>query len=94
MTYSLNILHSPSSVTQSEHCCESLEFCLSERFGENICNIIVCGNVLHVDIAVLNGLANEMTNIDMFGPHMEFVVLHERDSTLVVAVKGCWIFKW
>jgi len=49
---------------------------------------------LHVDFAVLDGLANEMiANIDMFGPRVEFVVLRERDSTLVVAVKGCWIFE-
>jgi hypothetical protein len=94
MTYSLNILHSPSSVPQSKLLHEVFKFCLGKGFGENIGNIFVRRDILHVDIAVLDSLANVViTDIDVFGSCMELIVLREHDCTLVVAIKGCRFFK-
>src|SRR5258705_143466 len=91
----LYILHSPSSIAQSEHLCESFELRLSKWLCKNISDIVIHRNVLHVNGAVLNGLANKMIfYVDVFRAHVEFIVLHERDSTLIVAIESGRFLKW
>src|ERR1700736_6642904 len=88
-------LHSPSSIAQSEHLSESFELRLSKWLRKNICDIVVCWNVLHVNGAVLDSLANEMIMyVNVFRARMEFIVLRERDSTLIVAIESGQFLKW
>ena len=37
-----------------------LDFCLGEGLGEYVCDVVIGMNVLHVDMAVLDGMANGM----------------------------------
>jgi hypothetical protein len=88
-------LHSPSSIAQSEHLSESFELPLSKWLRKDISDIVVCRNVLHVNGAILNGLANKMiTYVDVFRARVEFIVLHKRDSTLIVAIKSGRFLEW
>ena len=88
-------LHSPSSIAQSEHLSESFELCLNKWFYKDISDIVIHRNVLHVNGAVLDGLANKMIMyVDVFRAHMEFIVLRERDSTLIVTIESGWFLIW
>ena len=91
----LYILHSPSSIAQSEHLRELFELRLSKWLRKDISDIVVHQNVLHVNGAVLNGLSNKMiTYVDVFRARVEFIVLRERDSTLIVAIKSGRFLEW
>ena len=65
-----------------------LEFFPSQRFGEDINNLIFSRLVQQLDVPLLYQLSDEMmVNFNMLGPCMEHRILCQLDRTLIVTVQ-------
>jgi hypothetical protein len=59
----------------------------NQGFYQNICNLLICGNILKLDCSLLDPVLNEMiSNINMLEPIMEYWILREFDTTMIITV--------
>jgi hypothetical protein len=64
------ILHHSKFVSE-EH---KLPF--NQGFGQNICNLVVCGNKMKLHYSLLDPISNEVVfDLNMLGPIMEYWIL-------------------
>jgi hypothetical protein len=56
-------------------------------FGENVCNLLICGDILELDCSLLDPISDEVIfDLNMLGPVMEYWILIEFDTTLIIIV--------
>jgi hypothetical protein len=59
----------------------------NQGFGQNICNLLICGNILKLDCSLLDPISDEVIyDLNMLGPVMEYWILREFDTTLIITV--------
>lgn len=64
---------------------EVQELLWTKRFGQNVCNHVVCGNINDVAFLSFHEFADEMvTDVNMFDPTIMSRVNRQEDSTVVV----------
>ena len=72
-------------ICKSEHVSESFKLFLSKRFGEDVCNLIICGTMLKMDCLGLYMMSNQMILcVDVFGSIMESRILSQLDCRSIV----------
>jgi hypothetical protein len=58
-----------------------------QRFGQNICNLLIYGNILKLHFSLLDPILDEVvSDLNMLGPVMEYWILQEFDTTHIIAV--------
>jgi hypothetical protein len=65
-----DILHHSKFISKED------KLALYQGFGENVCNLLICGDVLELDCALLNLVSDEVIpDLNMFRPVMEYWIL-------------------
>jgi hypothetical protein len=65
-----------------------------ERLRKYVSYVIFSRQILHVDLTNLDGFANKViSNIDVLGSGMEFIVLAYGDRGLIVHVEHGWAIR-
>ena len=78
-----SILHRSKSLT------EVLELCPGKRFGEDICNMLMCRKVLHVYFFPLHHVSNIMIfYLNVFLFTMKHMILKEIYIALVITMNN------
>jgi hypothetical protein len=58
-----------------------------QGIGQNMCNLLICGNVMKLHCSLLDPILDEVIyDLNMLGPVMEFWILREFDTTLIITV--------
>ena len=71
-------------VSKSKHVSESFKLFSSKLFGEDVCNLIICGTMLKMDCLGLYMMLNQMVlNVDVFDLIMESGILDQLDCISV-----------
>lgn len=74
-----------SGVSKSEHVSESFKLFSSKCFGEDVCNLIICGTMSKMDCLGLYMMSNQMILcVDVFGSIMESRILSQLDCRSIV----------
>ena len=91
ITYNPNGLYSNNpalirrGVSKFEHVSESFKLFSSKRFGEDVCNLIICGKMSKMYCLGLYMMLNQMILcVDMFGLIMESRILSQLDCGSIV----------
>ena len=72
-------------VSKSEHVSKSFKLFSSKRFGEDVCNLIICGTMPKMDCLGLYIMSNQMILcVDVFGSIMESGILSQLDCRIIV----------
>ena len=72
-------------VRKSEHVSKSFKLFSSKRFGEDVCNLIICGTMSKMDCLGLYMMSNQMILcVDVFGSTMESMILSQLDCRSIV----------
>src|SRR5713101_2367955 len=72
-------------VSKSEHVSESFKLFSSKCFGEDVCNLIICGTMSKMDCLGLYMMSNQMILcVDVFGSIMESRILIQLDCRSIV----------
>ena len=67
---------------------KSTKPCFIQWFGENICQLQICTNVINVNITLFNMISQEVIpNINVLGAEMILGVLSNIDGTLIITQK-------
>ena len=72
-------------VSKSKHVSKSFKLFSSKRFGEDVCNLIICGTMSKMDCLGLYMMSNQMLLcVDVFGSIMESRILSQLDCKSIV----------
>ena len=72
-------------VHKSEHVSEPFKLFSSKRFGEDVCNLIICGTMSKMDCLGFYMMSNQMILcVDVFGSIMESKILSQLDCRSIV----------
>jgi hypothetical protein len=59
----------------------------NQGFGQNVCNLLICGNILKLNCSLLYPVSDEVIHdLNMIVPVMEYRILKEFDTTLIITV--------
>jgi hypothetical protein len=59
----------------------------NQGFGQNIYNLLICGDILKLDHSLLNPISNEVIHdLNMLGSVMEYWILRAFDTTLITTI--------
>ena len=73
-------------VRKSEHVSEPFKLFSSKRFGEDVCNLIICGTMSKMDCLGLYMMSNQIILcVDVFGSIMESRIISQLDCISVVS---------
>jgi hypothetical protein len=66
---------------------EEYKLLFKQGFGQDIYNLLIYGNILKLDYSLLDPVSDEMIyDINMLGPVMEYWILREFDTTLIITI--------
>ena len=72
-------------VRKSEHVSEPFKLFSSKRFGQDVCNLIICGTMSKMDCLGFYMMSNQMILcVDVFGSIMESRILSQLDYRSIV----------
>jgi hypothetical protein len=55
---------------------EEHKLLFNQGLGQNICNLLICGNILKLDCSLMDPVSNEVIPyLNMLGPIMEYWIL-------------------
>jgi hypothetical protein len=75
------IMHHSKSISEEK----KLPFL--QGLGQNIYNLLIYGNILKLHYSLLDPIPDEVIfDLNMLGPVMEYWILREFDTTLIIAV--------
>ena len=78
------ILHHSKLVSKED------ELSLDQGLGENVCQLLLCRNILNLNCSLLHYVPDEMvSNLNMLRPVVRHWILREFDATLVITVDHC-----
>ena len=61
-----------------------------ERLRQNVCYLLIRGNVLEFHNSFLNPISDEVIlDPNVFGPVMKYMILREFDITLIITLYNC-----
>jgi hypothetical protein len=71
----------------SKYISEEYKLSFLQGLGQSICNLLICGNILKLHCSFLDPILNEVIfYLNMLGPVMEYCILREFDTTLIITV--------
>ena len=73
-----------------QHFSEAHKLALRQSFGEDVRNMLICGNILELHNPSLNTVSDEVvSDLNMLGLVMKHRILRELDVTLIISVNDC-----
>jgi hypothetical protein len=70
--------------------CLKLPFC--SGLGQNISNLLICGNILEIQCSLLNPVSYEVIfDLYVLGPVIKHWILREFDTTLIITINDLGI---